>query len=763
MSRPLPYASRRAIGALLVLAIGLAGPAIAAAPPPLIPVPASLQPGQGQFQLRDGTTLQSRGEGADAAADYLVRMLQRTGGPTLARGTVAGADITIEVDPRGFAADASQEAYRLDVSARGIRIGAPHARGLFYGAVTLWQLATAGEGEGTVRIPALRIDDAPRFAWRGYMLDSARHFESVEQIERLLDAMAIHKLNVFHWHLTDDQGWRLEIKAYPKLAQVGGCRAQTDGDGVPYCGFYSQEQVRHIVRYAAERQITVVPEIDVPGHATAAIAAYPELGVTGRAMPVSNERGIHANLFNVEESTFRFLDTVLGEVADLFPGAYVHVGGDEAIKEQWNASARVQARMRELGLGDADQLQSYFMGRMQASLDRRGKRLIGWDEILDGGLPPRAAVMSWRGVEGGVEAARLGHDVVMSPTRSLYLDYLQTRSPNEPHGRLALIPLDRFYAFEPVPEQLPAAQHHHILGLQANMWTGDSATFATIQHNTFPRLAAMAETGWSPRARKDYAGFLQRLPAQLQRYRRLGIAYAQTPFEVLADAEPGDAAGTARVRLDTPLDYEIRYSLDGGAPSSASPRYTGPLQLRLPAQLRAATFHDGRALGPVAAFALDPASLLRREEAAMDECPAANGPALRLAGSAGTDGRRPLFNVDIMTPCWLWKNAPTAGIGAVRVHAARLPYTFRLSPEEEKRRRFLPAASANGELDIRAGGCDGPVVASVPMPAATPADGTIQVQAPLAATDGRQDLCIRFSGDTRPAIWALDRVELLPR
>ena len=623
-------------------------------------------------------------------------------------------------------------------------------------------------------VPALKIEDAPRFGWRGYMLDSARNFHSVDEIKRVLDAMAVHKLNVFHWHLTDDQGWRLQIRKYPRLTEIGGCRIpggdagvdKTTGKPRTVCGWYTQDQIRDIVAYAAERQISVVPEIDVPGHATAAIAAYPQLGVEGRPLPVSNQRGIHSNLFNVEEETFAFLSDVFAEVAELFPAPYIHIGADEAVKDQWKASPRVQARMRELGIADEAALQSWFVRRLEKILAGHDRRLIGWDEILEGGLPPEATVMSWRGIDAGIEAARKGHDVVMSPVSTMYLDYLQTHSPNEPAGRPKIIPLETFYAFEPVPETLEAAQRQHILGLQANMWTGDTRSFSGVEHNTFPRLAAVAETGWTPAANKDYASFLQRLPEQLRRYRMLGIGYAQTPFEVMTDAAllpgPGDSPqDDALVTLSNPLGYSIRYSLDAGQPKPVWREYQKPLLLKLPVRLDVAAFADGEAVNAVQRFDLTRTSLLQRTDEQLALC-TMEGPVLRMEDDGPAEGPRALFNVNIFEPCWQWKSAPLAGIAAVRVRAGRLPYLIQLGAEDSKR-RFLPAETAHGELDIRMDGCEGPRLATAALPAAPGDDGFITLQAslPTPAT-GLHDLCIRFSGDTRPAMWVLDRITLLP-
>jgi len=745
--------------------------------PPLIPLPAHVELQHGRHVVDSRTPLHWRGEGAAAVADTFSQLLARTLGLSLAPAAApaaapapgAGIRFAIDIAMNDF----PPEAYRLAIDASGADILAADPRGLFNGAMTLWQLLATAPREGDrIALPALRIDDAPRFAWRGYMLDSARHFHAVDDIKRLLDAMAQHKLNVFHWHLTDDQGWRIEIRKYPRLAEVGGCR-EAVGDldpatGAPrrHCGWYTQAQIREIVAYAAQRHITVVPEIDLPGHATAAIAAYPDLGVEGRAIPVSNRRGIHANLFNVEDATFAFLEDVFAEVAGLFPSPYIHVGGDEALKDQWRASPRVQARMRELGVADEAALQSWFIHRLERILAAHARRLVGWDEILEGGLAPNAIVMSWRGTEGGIAAARMGHDVVMSPVKAMYLDYLQTSSPDEPAGRPKLNTLETFYRFEPVPAELDAAQRRHVIGLQANMWTGDTRRIAGVEHNSFPRLAAVAETGWTPAARKDYADFLRRLPAQLQRYRLLGIAYARTPFAVMADATPADAdapfpAQRARVALSNPLGYAVHYTLDGSTPDDGSPRYREPLQLALPATLRAAAFSGGAPLAPADAFRLDAAGLLARSDEQLALCDT-DGPVLRMEDDGPPDVPGALFNVAILAPCWQWTGAPLAGTGGVRVRAGRLPYLIELGAEDAQR-RFLPAGTAHGELDVRADGCDGPRIASAPLPAAPATDGFAVVEAAWSApAGGARNLCIRFSGDTRPAMWVLDTITLLP-
>ncbi|MDH5824585.1 family 20 glycosylhydrolase [Luteimonas sp. RD2P54] len=734
----------------------------------LVPAPVSLRAGDGRFALSAATPVHAEGADAAAAARHFAAYAARSHGLALEVGSGQGRAGGIRFDIDAGADFGGPEAYAIEVAPETVRVSAADPRGLFYGAVTLWQLLQGdADRTGGVALPAVRIQDAPRFGWRGFMLDSARHFQSVEEIKQLLDAMARHKLNVFHWHLTDDQGWRIEIRRYPRLAEVGGCRIPA-GDGgvdpgtgapVPYCGYYTQAQIRDIVAYAAERHITVVPEIDVPGHAQAAVAAYPELGVTGEQVEVLNEWGVNQTLFNVEESTFEFLENVLAEVVELFPGTYIHVGGDEAVKDQWQASERVQARMRELGLADEAALQSHFIKRMERFLVARGRRLIGWDEILEGGLPPEATVMSWRGIEGGIEAARQGHDVVMTPSSELYLDYLQTDSPNEPPGRPAMVTLEQVYRFEPVPPGLEAERRMHVLGVQANLWTEHARTFERVQHHVFPRLAALAETAWTPADRREYDGFLRRLPAQMQRYRAMGIEPATTPFEVLADATRN--RGSVTVALRNPLGYPVRYTLDGSEPGPGSAIYRAPLDLALPATVRAAAFHGGVALAPAATHVFDDASLLVRTDEQLGTCPDTGRLLLRLEDDGPLHGERAIFNVTIFYPCWLWPEADLEGIAALEVRAGRIPYYFQLA-HDEPNRKFLPASTAHGELVVQSGGCQGPRVATLPLPAKPDADGFITLRAPLTPTADRTDLCLTFTGDTRPTMWVLDRVRLLP-
>jgi hexosaminidase len=443
----------------------------------VIPQPNHIGLTQGSFTVGASTPIHVPAGDPDAAAAarYLVGLWTRSNRLTL---TVDTDSESLEKSPPAATAVAgirferestfAPEGYRVTVTAQGITISASTAAGLFYGAVTLWQLLPPAAGNGA--IAAQRIDDAPRFPWRGLMLDSSRHLQSTAFIEAMLDWMAWHKLNVFHWHLTDDQGWRLEIRKFPRLTSVGAWRDDRYY-GAHYGGYYSQAQIREIVAFAAARHIQVVPEIDMPGHATAAIAAYPRLGSGQGALSVSSRWGVHDHLFNVEPATFRFLEAVLDDVIRMFPSQYVHLGGDEAVKTEWDASPQVQARAKALGIQTSAALQTYFTQHMDGYLRAHGRRMIGWDEILAPGLATDAVVMSWHGVSGARAAARAGNDTILSPQPTLYFDRRQSTLASEPPGRLELATLEQVYRFDPRDATLTDAQRRHVLGLQANIWT----------------------------------------------------------------------------------------------------------------------------------------------------------------------------------------------------------------------------------------------------------------------------------------------------
>jgi hexosaminidase len=511
----------------------------------IIPKPVRLTPTDGAFALTPDTII-AADEAALAVAGRCCEMLAPVAAFTpiaLPGGEPAGRPlIQLRLDPA--LAHLGAEGYRLTVSPQEIAATAAGVAGLLHAIQTLRQLLPAaaydaGETAGDAwLIPCVQIEDFPRFGWRGAMLDVCRHFMPLPFVLKFIDLLALHKLNVFHWHLTEDQGWRIEIERYPRLTEVGAWRSETavghwrefqehpTFDATPHGGFYTQDEARQVVAYAAARGVTVVPEIEMPGHAQAALAAYPELGNTGRQLAVGTYWGIYENVFNVEEGTLRFLQNVLDEVMDIFPGQFIHIGGDEAPKEQWQESQAAQARLKALGLPDEAALQSYFVGRMDAFLAGRGRRLVGWDEILEGGLAPGATVMSWRGEEGGVAAARAGHDVIMAPTQWTYLDYYQSEhQAAEPLAIGGHVPLAKVYGYEPIPAALAAEQAHHVLGTQGQLWTEYMPTPAHVEYMAFPRLCALAETAWTPAAAKDYADFLGRLPLHLERLRRLGVNF----------------------------------------------------------------------------------------------------------------------------------------------------------------------------------------------------------------------------------------------
>ncbi|MFI9771577.1 beta-N-acetylhexosaminidase [Streptomyces sp. NPDC052415] len=513
----------------------------------LIPAPLSVTAyGERVFTLDEDTTL-TAGPGVGSAERWLRTTLQAATGLPLRQG---------EPGPPGRAAPNSVElrhdhalppgGYRITVRDDRVLIRSGDPAGAFHGAQTLRQLLgpdafrRAHLGRTAWELPEVEIADAPRFAWRGLMLDVARHFMPKDGVLRYLDLMAAHKLNVLHFHLTDDQGWRVETKRYPRLTGIGSWRARTKfghrasplWEEKPHGGYYTQDDIREIVAYAAERHITVVPEIDVPGHSQAAIAAYPELGNTDvidtTSLTVWDTWGITANVLAPTDNTLRFYEGVFEELLELFPSEFVHVGGDECLKDQWRRSPAAQARIAELGLADEDELQAWFIGHFDNWLSARGRRLIGWDEILEGGLAKGAAVSSWRGYQGGIAAARAGHDVVMCPEQYVYLDHRQDGGEDEPVPIGYVRTLEDVYRFEPVPPALTEQEARHVLGTQANVWTEVMEDQGRVDYQAFPRLAAFAEVAWSrlpaPQER-DFTGFERRMTAHYARLDALGVGY----------------------------------------------------------------------------------------------------------------------------------------------------------------------------------------------------------------------------------------------
>ena len=504
----------------------------------IIPLPQLITVTGGVFQVRADIQI-----GADEAAlpeaQFLADILREAVGFAPSIGAdLPGGSVQMRLDP--MLDTLGPEGYRVSVTPERIEIKAAARAGLFYGVQTLRQMVG---GDGTV--PCAEIKDTPRFGWRGAMLDVSRHFLPKAFVLKFIDLLALHKMNTLQLHLTDDQGWRIEIRKYPRLTEIGAVRNETlvgralldpvdpkfdpatqTFDGVPYGGFYTQEDVREIVAYAAARHITVVPEIEMPGHAQSAIAAYPEFGCTATPVEVSPRWGIHECLYKPDEPTFAFLQDVLLEVMELFPSPYVHIGGDEAVKTQWRESRECLEIKRTRGLTTDEELQAYFIGRMDEFIGQQGRTLIGWDEILEGGLSPNAVVMSWRGEEGGIAAASEGHDVVMAPDKFTYFNFYQADARGtEPLAFPQLLTLPTVYGYDPVPAALPPDAAHHVLGTQCQFWTEYMPTTAQVEYQAFPRLSAFAEVAWTDTSRKDYAGFLERLPALLSRLDTLGVSY----------------------------------------------------------------------------------------------------------------------------------------------------------------------------------------------------------------------------------------------
>jgi len=534
--------------AALLFIMGIALAAFpAAAQVTLVPLPLKVAGEEGVFTI-DSDTAITADAGAMDVARYFAGLLEPAlGGKPGVLGTAEAGDrkdntIIMKIDP-GLER-LGPEGYLLSVKPGSVKITAAAAAGAFYAVQTIRQMLPPGIEDGGERnneklsLPCVEIEDVPRFGWRGLMLDTARHFQPKEFVIKYIDAMVLFKLNHLHLHLTDDQGWRIEIKKFPSLTKIGAWRGKSTiadelsmvPSGEPHGGFYTQDDIREIVEHAASRFVTVVPEIEMPGHAQAALASVPGISCTGEHFRVRTRWGVNREIFCAgSERTFNFLEYVLTEVADLFPGEYIHIGGDEVPKERWRECPKCQARIKELGLEDEDELQSYFISRIEKFVNSRGKKIIGWDEILEGGLPPRATVMSWRGTEGGIEAARQGHDVVMSPTSHCYLDYRQSPAgePDAIGSPTSVLPLCRVYSFDPVPEELSSGEADHVLGVQGNLWTEYVEAASHAMYMTYPRAAAVAEVGWSQQGSRDYDGFKTRLASQLEHLEAMGVKYRE--------------------------------------------------------------------------------------------------------------------------------------------------------------------------------------------------------------------------------------------
>lgn len=530
-------------------------------------------------------------EGMKDNAEFLASYIKEITGydVQIANGEMSNA-INLVIDSRID----SPEGYELQVLSDKITITGSTKQGVFYGLQTLRKTIPAKAQGMDVSFPAVTIKDYPRFAYRGMMLDVSRHFFPVDSVKTYIDILALHNMNTFHWHLTDDQGWRIEIKKYPELTQIGSQRKQTvigrnsgEYDGKEYGGFYTQEQIKEVVAYAAKRNINIIPEIDLPGHQLAALTTYPELGCTGGPYEVWGQWGVADDVICAgNEKSMLFLEDVLSEVIDLFPSKLIHIGGDECPKVRWEKCPKCQARIKALGIkGDKrhtaeEYLQSYVITRMSEFVASKGRQIIGWDEILEGGLAPGATVMSWRSMEGGIEAARQQHNAVMVPSSHMYFDYYQsTDTENEPFAIGGYIPLEKVYSFEPT-DGVDEANKQYIIGVQANLWTEYIPTFSQVEYMVLPRMDALCETQWSDPSKKDYQSFLPRLARMTQLYDCLGYNYAKHIFDINATITPDTDKGAIIISLLKLGEGDIYYTLDGTNPTATSPRYESPVEIR---------------------------------------------------------------------------------------------------------------------------------------------------------------------------------------
>lgn len=663
-----------------IIACALLAAAPAASAPLLLPAPRAIEARNGSFRIGANTPIVVAvgDKGVRNAGDRLAELLASSGMRLKVQDQPAPASIRF-VRKSGFA----PEAYSIAADPDGVTVAASSDSGLFYGAVTVWQLAT-GDTPGV--IPAVTLEDAPRFPWRGMMLDSARNPQSPAFIKRFIEWMALNKLNRFHWHLVDDQGWRLQIRKYPRLTEIGAWRYPAVAKGAPPLpitgGFYTQADVRDIVAFAAARGITVVPEIELPGHALSAIRAYPQLGM-GVPIPPGTESdwGVFPWLYNVDDSTIRFLEDVLSETMELFPSREIHLGGDEAVKDQWRASPAIQARIKALGLKDENALQGWLVGRMARFLDAHGRRMVGWDEILDSDLPPDAIVMSWRGTEGAEKAAAAGHDAILAAEPALYFNHRQGSTAHEPPGRGAVVTLKDAAAVDPGA----LAADKHLLGLQGQIWTEHARTEPRVAWMAFPRAMAVAEIGWSGKA--DYPDLLARLKPQLARMAPLGLKAADTAFRTDPPLSPTDRDSTGLQTCSSKVDLYLE-----------------------------------------------------------DDWPAR--------------GDRAKFLIDILDPCWRWKDAALDGVRAIELSVGQVPFNFQVGADRDTIRFRKPQTPA-GEFEVRADSCDGAVIARLPLAPAVGNPGVTRLTAPLRPQAGVHDLCFTYTATGPDPLWAIDRIKLV--
>ena len=583
---------------------------------PILPRPQQVDRQQGEYVMRGEQTVAfpDSSAGAHTVFRYLSEALRPAGISLKQVAPEAKASIRWS-----FSDQLAEEAYTLTITPEAISICSnPSAKGLFYGVQSLLQLLppsawdTKQKPAESYQLPAMNLTDAPRFAYRGAMMDVGRNFLPKEAVLKMLDLMAFYKLNTFHFHLTDDQGWRIEIKKYPRLTEKGAYRKQTQVghcdyyfprryDGIEKRGFYTQDEIREIVRYAADRFITVIPEIEMPGHSSAALACYPELSCgLGKTYVVRDYYDVFDEVYCPKEHTFRFLEDVLTEVIDLFPSHYIHIGGDECPKKAWKKCSHCQALMKQLNLPDESALQSWFIHRIEKFVNSRGRDIIGWDEILEGGLAPRATVMSWRGEAGGIEAARQQHSVIMTPGEYCYFDFYQEDPEEAPLAIGGYLPLDKVYSYNPLPGELTAEEQKYIIGVQANIWGEYIQTPDYFEYMTFPRLIAMSEVQWTQPERKDFASFARRLDREFERLGYRGVNACRHFYNVLIEGGWKEEKKNFEVDLHTLCpDADIRYAIGDSVITPSSARYEHPIVLTEEATVYAQAFRQGKPLGNV--------------------------------------------------------------------------------------------------------------------------------------------------------------------
>lgn len=788
----------------------------------IVPLPQSIRCQKGFVGVDEKTTLvfTSSDSAASQAAQWLQRESEATMGLRFAiqSATENAASSPIEnsaanaLTIRFIRTERSKSTvdgeYKLIVDNQGARVLSASDAGLFYGAVSLWQMLELSNSHAYV-LPFVQIDDYPRFTWRGMLLDSARHYQPAEFIKKLIDVLAVHKINVLHWHLTDDQAWRLEIKHYPRLTAVGAWRVEAglgpalDIDPAThkprlYGGFYTQEQVRDIVRFAHERQITVVPEIEMPGHASAAIVAYPELSSADAAngqttvATVPNGWGVFPNLYSPRDATFTFIENVLSEVVDLFPSQFIHVGGDEAVKQQWKASPAIQAQMHQLGLKDEDALQSWFIQKAEHLLNVRGRRLVGWDEILEGGLAKGATVMSWRGIDGAVNAAKLGHDAILAAGPALYFDARLSAGGDQPPGRGGIVTLADVYAFNTSVDALTAEEKTHLLGVQGQIWTEHIRTTNNVEFMAFPRELAVAEHGWSSLAAHDWPRFARSMPAAMRRLHDLHVNASDTPFRPVIHTQYDRTKHLLALKLDNPIGFgEIHYTLDGSPVSARSPLYrpaqNSAIVARVPFRFQAGLFADNgsvgserkeargaaaeslQLLGSTQSIVYDEIKVRARNSHELAACPAPSNnnshdpdsEPMSLEDDAPINGARAVFMIDIRRPCWIYPDADLSDIRSIQAVVGQLPYNF--AGDGYDRVQFPKPQHAEGELAVRLDSCSGDVIATLPLTKAVKNPATTELDAvDIRKVSGKHNLCLKFAQVGRDPMWAIDEIRLIP-